>query len=886
MLKKDRELLKQIAGNMEASQSEIKTLVETLVALSEKSENEKNEATQVNTEQVVEALKILAEKSENNGLKDYSETSQLNNEKMVSMLNKLIEATENNGIKELTQASQEGIKTLTEAMEKQTTRMLPQTIKENEFTDNEKLVAAYALNLCTVSISQIIDYNDIYILEQEYEAILNNLNLEKMPKDEVLLNILKQILDTVTFFRIQEGEKVLQEKRYQHQMKNAIWSAVPNLGVIIASGDPKAMALSLVTQVGAGYMNYRKEKAKIQLEHEEEKWKLQRSAIEQFNGLRRELFDTAWRLADEYGFGDEYRLTERQISQYNAILMDTNSIRRYERLETIKDNFKAYVPFWYYMGKAAYEVYASERTIPEIKEKYKRYAQDCFSEYFKLEKAGCALLRENQITAVCNLEYLSFANCAGIKIEKTEQLQYIKNAIEASGGANDILNICAMEYLKIGEIDKAAGLFRQLVNEDYNTSINTYILSNIYISKYLQTEDKECYTNYKTLQTKLQNTIDAKSLMPWIEKIDDLENESNEYLYEQKYVYARKYVDVLMQIFARYERDFDIISEKVGKYTGGADENFKEHGKDFIKIYNSLVRTVSKIASVWDFKKIDFINTFKLFDNNNVKSKTGQEMQKEYLYVLVVGDFFELLTKKMLDGVKKLKTMSELVNVESKLFDFCDNYGYIFPIINLSNNNNGTTEFDEWFVYSDESQREENKKQVESMKKIVNQYKSDIEKSGQFRVIIEDVEQYVGGLTGKNILQEVFFRQILFGIFGVLHFKTLYKVVPDILTRTSDIIAIIDKVSDGKDNIDLLLTRDGVHIIKGESYCAKYCIKYDKMEEFVKKTYKGNLALHSIMNMFNALTENSNNSDASEDYDINLLDIVDIAFEKFKMKAS
>ena len=58
------------------------------------------------------------------------------------------------------------------------------------------------------------------------------------------------------------------------------------------------------------------------------------------------------------------------------------------------------------------------------------------------------------------------------------------------------------------------------------------------------------------------------------------------------------------------------------------------------------------------------------------------------------------------------------------------------------------------------------------------------------------------------------------------------------------------------------------------------------MEEFVKKTYKGNLALHSIMNMFNALTENSNNSDASEDYDINLLDIVDIAFEKFKMKAS
>ena len=46
----------------------------------------------------------------------------------------------------------------------------------------EQIQAAYALNLCSVSVSQIIDYNDINILEQEYDTILNNLNLENMPK--------------------------------------------------------------------------------------------------------------------------------------------------------------------------------------------------------------------------------------------------------------------------------------------------------------------------------------------------------------------------------------------------------------------------------------------------------------------------------------------------------------------------------------------------------------------------------------------------------------------------------------------------------------------------------------------------------------------------------
>lgn len=32
-----------------------------------------------------------------------------------------------------------------------------------KYSDKEKKKAAYALNMCTVSVSQIVDYNDIYI---------------------------------------------------------------------------------------------------------------------------------------------------------------------------------------------------------------------------------------------------------------------------------------------------------------------------------------------------------------------------------------------------------------------------------------------------------------------------------------------------------------------------------------------------------------------------------------------------------------------------------------------------------------------------------------------------------------------------------------------------
>ena len=39
------------------------------------------------------------------------------------------------------------------------------------YSNEEKLKAAYALNLCTVSVSQIVDYADINIMEQEANTI-------------------------------------------------------------------------------------------------------------------------------------------------------------------------------------------------------------------------------------------------------------------------------------------------------------------------------------------------------------------------------------------------------------------------------------------------------------------------------------------------------------------------------------------------------------------------------------------------------------------------------------------------------------------------------------------------------------------------------------------
>lgn len=417
--------------------------------------------------------------------------------------------------------------------------------------EESKKKAAYALNLCTVSISQIVDYDDINILEQEYEGILNNLNLYNMPKDEALLRILKQILDTVTFFRIQEGDKALIEESYQQQLNDVIWSAVPNLGMLVAGGSLVTMAISLVTQVGLGYMNYRREKAKAKAEHKKQMWQLQRTAIEQFDGLRRELFDTAWRLADRYGFKDCYRLTERQISQYNDILMDDNTLRKFERLDNIKENFEAYPPFWYYIGSAANAIVAENPDDLAIRAKYGSLAIEYFNKFREIKNLD--LLREDKVRSSCCLEYVSLLLPHNNDTNRKIILELLDDALAHSGHAKDVMQTCATYYLSIGETSKAMKLLRELVVEKYNSKTNAILLSRLYYAEALKSEKEysKYYALYRTLSHFEQEQNLIKLPDTFTELISNRDNSELMFLANQRRLLLQHFKETLDKLICK-----------------------------------------------------------------------------------------------------------------------------------------------------------------------------------------------------------------------------------------------------------------------------------------------------------------------------------------------
>jgi len=455
-----------------------------------------------------------------------------------------------------------------------------------EYT-KEQIKAAYALNLCTVSVSQIIEYEDLQIMEQEYEAILNNLNLEQIPKDEALLKILKQILDTITYFRIEDGDKQFLDKEYQQKMKNAIWSAVPNIGMIVASGDPVAMAVSLASQIGIGYMNYRKAKAEASHQLEKDLWKLERTAIEQFNGLRRELFDTAWRLSAAHNFPDQLRLTERQIKQYNAILMDSDLLRKYQRLTVIQGAFLAYPPFWYHYGNTANAIAQSALNLSEETRNYYRLqAKNHFTQYRTSNDHG--LLREDPISASCALELMDLLDPVA---DRALIMELAQEAISYSGRSNDVLQLAAMAYLRLNEPEHAADVLHQLVNEQYNTVLNAQLLSSIYVSNYMKTMSADSKSRYEILSCQ----VGTHYLYPMpLHAGANLAEIEAEFLKTQKEILWAKYRQVIHSFVNKYAIKFgklvpvaDRSKDYMDSYFFSNEEALQIRKYDIAKVFNN-----------------------------------------------------------------------------------------------------------------------------------------------------------------------------------------------------------------------------------------------------------------------------------------------------------
>lgn len=470
--------------------------------------------------------------------------------------------------------------------------------------------AAMALNLCTTSISRIIASGNVEVMEQEYNAILNNINLQVIVKDEALLSTMRKILDTIIFFRLQEKERKLLEARHHQRMNKLLWESLSSGGgLFVVGGDPWTIAAAAAIQAGSMYVGYQNKKREAGMQLEEELWKLERSAIEQLHALRASLFETAWRLSDTYNFNDEWRLTVRQIEWYNEIRSEADHITRYKKLEQYKEDFEAYPYFWYELGVAAQGVYDEKQALKEPgAETWRDNAEKHLSKFLELDH-DLNLLRQDIIGADARLRHVALlAGKIGwakavqqddlflkavkrLAVDDPELL--LKAALVYASAYKELSNSNDQSAAKEPFAHQAIVFFEMLVMRGNNLPMSSIFLSELY----LLTNQENKYEELKDFAEKQENS--CLVLVP-----DTGSPEEKSSLLQKDY--AQIFQKQCLPLAEMLVKDFEIIQKQAlpDLFNMNSEQQSEAIGKWVRDKYETKTEFKQELFALWGEEKI------------------------------------------------------------------------------------------------------------------------------------------------------------------------------------------------------------------------------------------------------------------------------------------
>ena len=241
---------------------------------------------------------------------------------------------------------------------------------------------------------------------------------------------------------------------------------------------------------------------------------------------------------------------------------------------SIEDNFIAYPPFWYHYGNTANAI--SIEYKDKDKNIYEIYKKRAISYFEHFDTVNLPLLREDQLAASCELEYVDLLDP---EKDKAKILKCIDKARKLAGRELDVLQLCAFAYQRVGAVENAEQIFRMLVNENYNKNTNAQILSRIYVARAIANkseEEKQLYlAQYELLK---ERQINPRYLFPMETDIGEKEL-MDKFVENQKDILIDKMKLVIDSVFDKYGILFNkVIPKPNGNKT--YDDSFYSTNKE------------------------------------------------------------------------------------------------------------------------------------------------------------------------------------------------------------------------------------------------------------------------------------------------------------------
>ena len=229
--------------------------------------------------------------------------------------------------------------------------------------DDSSMRSMVAMNYCSYSLSVIQHYKNRILLDNQYDEIINNINLKNIPDDDTI-NVIQQVLDGLTAFRLNEMEKDFLRQDALEKQQMAMFDTLRTgsqaafaIGTLGSGGN----LASLAGQVIDTFESYNNMVA-ADYRAKEGDYNIAREELQKINELSKTFLEKYWNLLRSTDLSDSYRVTQKDLDLLLETASESVMIARYQRLK-LNENRLQFIPeYWSYRGNAAFSLWQTNKS--------------------------------------------------------------------------------------------------------------------------------------------------------------------------------------------------------------------------------------------------------------------------------------------------------------------------------------------------------------------------------------------------------------------------------------------------------------------------------------------------------------------------------------------
>ena len=212
-------------------------------------------------------------------------------------------------------------------------------------------------------VNTIKTYNNALVLEEEYEKISpGRLNLNRIPDQETMNRIIA-MLDQLHALRMQERDLKrwkddfdIRRRRKMRQFYLEKGNSIKNN--LVSSFVPGQIMPSVIAtsrDAICAYSDYSCLVEDIEREASRRVFDLDTAKLTDLHEQNKKLLQDQWNMIRKYDFDDSLRVADTDINLLISFLEDDDHDRVYSRIEPMRDKFKLFPAYWYYLSSVAME---------------------------------------------------------------------------------------------------------------------------------------------------------------------------------------------------------------------------------------------------------------------------------------------------------------------------------------------------------------------------------------------------------------------------------------------------------------------------------------------------------------------------------------------------